>query len=275
METNAPATVVSEACSGVVPGSNMLMELGAALKDKTRAWIPGTTSFREALSSCAGHSALPLCICRVMSEDEVCSTVRVCAKFQLKIAVCGGGHTVHCSGNGTAVMIDLRSLNRVSVRESTNTVTADGGATVKDLARASERAGLILPLGTCGSVGLGSILQGGVGHLTRWKGRSVDNVVGLRIVLPDGSVRSCSPTQERDLFWACKGAAPNFGVVTAITMSAFRDTSKWFCAHLTAPNSPVQALNVYAEESAKLPITSSVSLFINTDAVFLFPHTLH
>ena len=94
-------------------------------------------------------------------------------------------------------------------------------------------------IGFCGTVAEGGfILGGGIGMQSRLYGLGLDNVVGMRIVLADGSVKYVSnylstdtdddskfnSTTRResldltaDLFWALRGAGGgNFGVVTEI-----------------------------------------------------------
>lgn len=80
--------------------------------------------------------------------------------------------------------------------------------------------------GYCPTVAEGGfILGGGIGLQSRLYGLGLDNAVGMRIVLADGSVHyvsNSSPSQingtmEEDLFWALRGAGGgSFGVVTEI-----------------------------------------------------------
>lgn len=77
-------------------------------------------------------------------------------------------------------------------------------------------------------VGSTAMTIGGFGYMSRAYGLSLDNIVELDIVLADGrlktlnsfSVDSQDP-EERDLWWAVRGAAPCFGIVTRIIAKAY------------------------------------------------------
>ena len=98
------------------------------------------------------------------------------------------------------------------------------GVTLKDVAIAAVERRLAVPLGTAPTVGLGLILQGGVGHLTRSLGLALDAIHSLQMVTAEAEVVNLSrdsPEPElKELFWAAVGCAPNFGVVTSVTLEA-------------------------------------------------------
>lgn len=55
---------------------------------------------------------------------------------------------------------------------------------------------------------------GGLGPSSRLWGSALDHIEEVEIVLADSTIRRCSATQNPDIFWAVKGAAASFGVVT-------------------------------------------------------------
>ena len=60
------------------------------------------------------------------------------------------------------------------------------------------------------------MLGGGIGHLTRGYGLSIDNILGAELVLADGSVVNADENENPDLYWAIRGGGGNFGVATKI-----------------------------------------------------------
>ena len=72
--------------------------------------------------------------------------------------------------------------------------------------------------GTCPYVGVGGHTgQGGFGLASRSWGLLADQVQSLEIVTADGSIRTASPTENADLFWAATGAGASFGIITSFT----------------------------------------------------------
>jgi hypothetical protein len=55
---------------------------------------------------------------------------------------------------------------------------------------------------------------GGYGHTSRNWGLALDHVVAADVVLADGSLVHASETENFEIFWAIRGAAESFGIVT-------------------------------------------------------------
>lgn len=153
--------------------------------------------------------------CRDVADVMCC--VDFARAQQLLLAVRGGGH----NGGGLGVcdeglVIDLSNMHGVRVDAKQRTVRVEGGCLWRDVDHATHAFGMATPSGIIGSTGVGGLtLGGGLGHLTRKHGLSIDNLLEADVVLADGRLVTASATENTDLFWALRGGGGNFGVVTS------------------------------------------------------------
>ena len=148
---------------------------------------------------------------------DVITAVRHAREHDLVLAVRGGGH--NGAGLGVcddALVIDLSRLKGVRVDPAEHTVRVEGGCTWGDVDHVTHAFGLATPSGIVSTTGVGGLtLGGGIGHLTRKYGLTIDNLLEADVVLADGRLVSCSSAQNADLFWALRGGGGNFGIVTS------------------------------------------------------------
>jgi FAD/FMN-containing dehydrogenase len=110
------------------------------------------------------------------------------------------------------------------------------GAQLIDVYTALARHGATIPAGSCPSVGVGGhALGGGMGLAGRDLGLTLDSIRALRIVTPDGRLRTVDARRDPDLFWACRGGAGSFGVVTRFEFDLHdAPEASWFSCRFPA-----------------------------------------
>ena len=161
----------------------------------------------------------PALIARSRDVADVISAVNFGREHGLDIAVRGGAHNGPGLGSvDDGLVIDLSPMQGVRVDPDARTAQVAGGALLGDLDHAAHAFGLATPAGIISTTGVGGLtLGGGLGHLTRKHGLTIDNLLSADVVLADGSFVTASAEREEDLFWALRGGGGNFGVVTSFT----------------------------------------------------------
>lgn len=159
----------------------------------------------------------PRYIVRCANVADVIYCVNFARNQELLLAIRGGGH--NGPGLGTChdgLVIDLSHMKGIRIDPQEKTAWVEGGCTFGDLDHAGHVFGLATPGGIISTTGIGGLtLGGGIGHLTRKFGLTIDNLTGAEMVLADGSYIQVNQDSYPDLFWAIRGGGGNFGVVTA------------------------------------------------------------
>jgi FAD/FMN-containing dehydrogenase len=155
----------------------------------------------------------PGAIARCADAADVLTAVRVAREHDVLVSVRGGGH--NAAGLGVChggLVIDLSAMRGVRVDPAGRSVQVDGGCTWGDVDHATHAFGLATPSGIISTTGVGGLtLGGGLGHLTRRYGLTIDNLLAADVVLADGSFVTATAEEHPDLFWPCAGAAATSG----------------------------------------------------------------
>lgn len=161
----------------------------------------------------------PELIVRCVDAADVIAAVNYGRESGMDTAIRGGGHNGPGLGSvDDGLVIDLSGMRGVRVDPDRGVAEVSGGAQMGDIDHATHAFGLATPVGIISTTGAGIILGGGIGHLTRKYGLSIDNILGADVVLADGSLVRADENQNEDLYWAIRGGGGNFGVVTSLTM---------------------------------------------------------
>src|SRR2546421_12619190 len=161
----------------------------------------------------------PRLIARCADVADVINSVNFARKHDLLLAVRSGGH----NGGGLGIcddglVIDLGLIKYARVDPAARLVTVGGGCTWGDVDHATHAFGLATPSGIISTTGVGGLtLGGGIGHLTRKCGLTIDNMISADLVLANGSFVKANADENPDLFWAIRGGGGNFGIVTSFT----------------------------------------------------------
>jgi FAD/FMN-containing dehydrogenase len=149
----------------------------------------------------------PAVIVRCRDVADVIQAVKFGREQSLDIAIRGGGHNGGGLGSvDKGLMIDLSLMRDVRIDPVSRTGVVAAGCQLGDYDHAAHAFGLATPGGIISTTGVGGLtLGGGIGHLTRKYGLTIDNLLSVDMVLADGSFVTASGDANKDLFWAVRG----------------------------------------------------------------------
>lgn len=177
--------------------------------DELLAKIPGSLHAHEAQSrfSHIWKTDEPLLckgVCFPKTTQEVSTIMKWCHKNQQEVVV-HGGLTNLVGGTKTQddqLVLSLEKMNRVDAVDPNNkTIAAEAGAILENVLQAAEKQDLFLPLsfGARGSAQVGGVISTNAGGLRVFRyGMTRNWVLGLEVVLPDGSIIENLKTLRKD-----------------------------------------------------------------------------
>ncbi|KAG7373333.1 FAD binding protein [Nitzschia inconspicua] len=195
-------------------------------------------------ASAAQGDQAPIAVIEVANEADVQKSVVVLSHlrmtYELPFRIRSGGHNkAGFSTVSEGAVLSLKNMNRLTVKlndhnnSSVAVVRMEPAVLVRQfLSEVLAKHGYAGVVGYCPTVAeAGFILGGGLGLQSRLYGLGLDNVLGMRVVMADGSVRHVSKDSQDstdiDLFWALRGAGGgSFGVVTELEYQIHKASDK-------------------------------------------------
>ncbi len=204
------------------------------------------------------------------STAEVAAIVAICAETSTAVVPQGGNTSMVAGGiprpGGDEVVLSLSRMKRVRDLDPVDhTMTVEAGCVLADVQAAAREVGRLFPLslaaeGSCQIGGNLSTNAGGTAVLRY--GNARDLVLGLEVVLPDGSVWDGLRALRKDntgfdLKQLFLGAEGSLGVITAAVLKLFPLPSEVVTAMvaLPAPADATRLLSRLREASGDAVVT--------------------
>ena len=189
---------------------------------------------------------------------EVVAAVKDAARDGLRLKAIGSGHSFTAIAVPDDVAVRAPSDPRLLQVDATGLATVPAGMTLRTLNPLLWARGWALPnLGDIDAQTVaGAIATGTHGTGARHRGLA-DQVRALELVTADGAVRTCSPSENADVFAAARVGLGALGILVSVTLQA------------------VPAFRLHAIEAAR-PLEGALELFDGDDdhvEFFWFPHT--
>jgi FAD/FMN-containing dehydrogenase len=160
---------------------------------------------------------------RIERPADEASLAAIVAEGAGPVRVAGSGHsfTPVCATDGTLLSLEAMTglISTDSVEGGASTATVWAGTRIADLGQPLLDAGFgMANMGDIDRQALAGAVSTGTHGTGRTRGSISSQVAGLRLVLADGSLLDCSPTQEPEIFSAARVSIGALGILSRITL---------------------------------------------------------
>ena len=216
-----------------------LEEFAASVKGAVYA--PGSSGYEERRSKAAHYQRLignrtpALWVVIREAPGDIQLTLKYATEHGLACTVLAGGHSRFSVCDGR-VVIDLSELKHHELDLERRRIRVAAGMSLAEVVDATAPHHFQAPLGVVSHTGLGLVLGGGIGWLSRLHGVSADSLVGLKAVAGNGELIALSrddlvtaaeqsatadAIEPDQLFRAFKGAPGSFAVVYEMELQCY------------------------------------------------------
>jgi FAD/FMN-containing dehydrogenase len=206
---------------------------------------------------------------------DVVVAVQFARTENLGVGVMATGHGVGAPCNG-GLLINTSRMRTVKINAISRTAIVEPGALWKDVILEAHAYGLAGLVGSAPHVGVvGYTLGGGFGYLGRKYGLNVAGILRAEVVTAEGKLVHASASENTELFWALKGSAGNFGIVTSLEFQLHPLTNVFGGAVFYPVENAHEALSLFARWTSSLPdeVTAAFA-FMNVPPLPFLPEVL-
>lgn len=169
----------------------------------------------------------------VSSADDVVAGLQFVRNHNVRLTIKNTGHDFLGRSTGAGALAlwthnlkDLEFMDYDNHNYSGPAVRIGAGVQGGEVLQAAYKQGLRVTIGDCPTVGVagGWAQGGGHGHLGPKYGLGADNILEYEVVTTDGQLKTVSPIENEDLYWALSGGgAGTYAIVMSMTIKAYPD----------------------------------------------------
>jgi FAD/FMN-containing dehydrogenase len=188
-------------------------------KGNGRIWRRGEDGFDKAVQatsfSARDSGARPDLFVEANSAEDAQWALAQARENGWNVSIVSGGHSWaqnHLREGG--LLLSMARINKIEIDPQAGVAKVGPGCWGLDLDRALKKQGLFFPIAHAPDVALGGfLLQGGFGWGSRALGLATESLIGVDLILADGTIAHASETENSDIFWAARGSGPGFFAV--------------------------------------------------------------
>ena len=201
--------------------------------------LPGDPAYASARLAWNAHydTTRPQAVVRAANAQDVAVAIAFARDHGIRPIPRSGGHSFAGYSTGNGLIIDVAGLAEVSVRRDRERARIGPGVDNIGMYRGLGRHGLAIPGGTCPTVGIAGLAQGGgIGPFGREHGLALDRMTAAQVVTADGRILRVNEREHADLFWAIRGGGGgNFGIATSFEFAPVTAGGTWTQSTVTFP----------------------------------------
>lgn len=173
-----------------------------------------------AINDASGLSVTPVYgVVEVRQEDDIARALAFARANELKVSVAAvrhsmGGHAF----DDNALVLDMRKFNKVSVDAAARTMNLQPGACWHDIQNLLHPRFAVKAMQSTDIFSVGGSLSVNAHGMDHQSGSVASSIRSMRVMLADGSVATCTPTENAELFRHVVGGYGLFGVVLEATL---------------------------------------------------------
>ncbi|KAH8885732.1 L-gulonolactone/D-arabinono-1,4-lactone oxidase [Thozetella sp. PMI_491] len=166
-------------------------------------------------------TSLPELYVQPASLAEVEKAVHLARRYRRRITTVGSGHSPSDLTCTSSWLMNLDRFNKIlEINTETGLTRMQSGIRLWQLSEELDRWGLAMPnLGSINEQSIAGVISTGTHGSSLERGLVSEAIEALKITLADGTTKSCSPTENPELF---RGALLSLGALGIITEVTFR-----------------------------------------------------
>src|SRR5450631_3816437 len=137
----------------------------------------------------------------VKSVDDIARTLAFARANRLSITTAGVRHSMGGQAfRKGGIVLDMRGFNRIVLNEGTRTITVQPGATWHDIQNVLHPRFAVRAMQSTDIFSVGGSISVNAHGMDHQAGAVAKSIKSMRVMLADGSLRTVSPTENRELF---------------------------------------------------------------------------
>jgi FAD/FMN-containing dehydrogenase len=153
-------------------------------------------------------------VVEVHSVDDIAKTLAFARENKLSVTTAGVRHSMggQAFRNG-GIVLDMRTFNRITLNESSRSVTVQPGATWHDIQNVLHPRFAVRAMQSTDIFSVGGSISVNAHGMDHQAGALAKSIKSMKVMLADGTLKTASATENKELFDLVVGGYGLFGVI--------------------------------------------------------------